>query len=311
MTQPEILPVSIVIPTFQREQVLLDTVKCLLRQSCLPAEILLVDQSPEHEQKTTDQLSDWDRQGQIKWVRLPRPSIPVAMNTGLKIATGPIVLFLDDDIEAGRELITAHLECHANHGEASAVVGQVLQPGQEPISLANSFPRSGLRADLKFPFNCNESKWVSNVIACNFSVKRNLALGVGGFDENFSGVAFRFETDFARRLINSGGRVLFCPKATIRHLQFRSGGTRSEGSHLTSASARHGMGDYYFAFLHGRGVEGWLYSVVRLFREVGTRFHLRHPWWIPVKLLGEIRAIALARQMFRQGPRHVSADPAT
>ena len=41
----------------------------------------------------------------------------------------------------------------------------------------------------------------------------------------------------------------------------------------------------------------------RPFREVRTRFHLRHPWFVPVKLLGEMRALLLALRLWRQGPR--------
>lgn len=43
------LPVSIVIPTYQRGQVLVDTVRHLLALAQPAAEILLIDQTREHE----------------------------------------------------------------------------------------------------------------------------------------------------------------------------------------------------------------------------------------------------------------------
>jgi len=141
-------------------------------------------------------------------------------------------------------------------------------------------------------------------MAGNLSVKRDRALAVGGFDANFTPpVAYRFETEFARRLVAAGGRIRFEPRASIRHLRAARGGTRSQGGHLTSSSPVHGVGDYYYALRCGRGWERFWYVLRRPLREVRTRFHLLHPWYIPVKLVGEVRALALAVRLHRGGPR--------
>jgi SAM-dependent methyltransferase len=136
------------------------------------------------------------------------------------------------------------------------------------------------------------------------SVDRALALSVGGFDENFiPPVSFRFETEFAKRLIAAGGKIRFSPEASIRHLRISTGGTRSRGSHMASFSPLHGAGDYYYALRCGKGLDRILYMLRRPFREVRTKFHLLHPWWIPVKFIGELRAMALAFRLDKTGPR--------
>ena len=43
-----------------------------------------------------------------------------------------------------------------------------------------------------------------------------------------------------------------------------------------------------------------LYLARKPFREVRTKFHLLHPWWIPVKLIGEIRALISAWSLSRR-----------
>ena len=296
----ERVAVSVVIPTYLREQVLLETVQVVLNQVPAPREILIVDQSPGHETSVAHQLQAWHDESSIRWIRLAEPSIPKSMNHGLRLATQPIVLFLDDDLTAASDLVGWHWRTHQQFPEAVAVVGQVLQPGEVSRNVAAREPRTGLRADLEFPFSRSESDWVSNVMAGNLSVNRDSALKVGGFDENFTGVAYRFETEFARRLISGGGKIRFCPEASINHLRAERGGTRSTGSHLTSADPKYGMGDYYYAFLHGKTVEAWRYSLRRMFREVRTKFHLKHPWWIPVKLVGEVRAMCRGSRMARE-----------
>ena len=281
---------SVVIPTYLREAELLNTIQLLLTQSKAPAEILVIDQSPDHEPETNHALDEYVRKSLIRWIRLNEPSIPKSMNLGLNEAISPVVLFLDDDIAAGNNLIEAHLMAHLKGGGLTAVAGQVLQPGEVPQDVNVGWCRSGLQADLELPFFSRRGDWIANVMAGNLSVDRAFALRIGGFDESFIGVAYRFETEFARRMIKHCGKIWFCPEASINHLRAARGGTRATGSHLKSADPKYGIGDYYFAFLHGEGWESWSYSFRRAIREIRTKFHLSHPWWIPVKLLGEVRA---------------------
>jgi GT2 family glycosyltransferase len=297
---------SIVIPTYGREQVLVNTIAALERQRQaleVASELWLIDQTPVHEPATQLALRSWQQQGRLRWQRLSRPHLTRAMNTGLLRASGEIVLFLDDDIEPSPGLLAAHVAAHRRHPEAWAVVGQVLQPGQRPQALQPPPRRGPLWRDLDFPFNSTHGAWIENAMAGNLSLRRNKALAIGGFDERFPPpVAARFETEFAKRLIAAGGRIRFAPHASLRHLAASAGGTRSRGSHLTSASGHHGVGDCYYALRCGRGLQRFWYVLRRPLREIRTRFHLRHPWWIPVKLIGELRAIGHALWLWSQPP---------
>lgn len=268
-------------------------------------EVLVIDQTPAHETATSQQLQAWNSAGDIRWIRRDAPGIPQAMNAGLIAAQNELVLFLDDDIIPAAGLVAAHKQAHAQHS-VDAVVGQVIQPWQQPEEIQPLHLLSGLQADFDFPFHSTVSGPVQNVMAGNLSVMRDKALAIGGFDEHFIGSAYRFETEFARRLIASGGDIWFSGEASIRHLRVPSGGTRQKGDHRASADPRHGVGDYYFALRHG-GREAFGYCLHRMVREVCTKFHLVRPWYIPVKLLGELRAWLWARQLVQNGPRLVEA----
>lgn len=298
-----LLPLSVAVPTFGRHEVLTNTIQSLLDLNENPVEILVIDQTPEHNNVTTQKLIRWNDQGDIRWLKRARPSITESMNCAIQEAASPLVLFLDDDITPYPGLLTAHQHCHAEFPEIWASVGQVIQPWQQPE--ASEAPRklTGLRQDFDFPFHSTLPAWVTNVMAGNLCVRRDKALQLGGFDENFIGSAYRFETDFARRVIAAGGRIRFQPHAGIQHLRISSGGTRTTGDHLRSANPAHGVGDYYYALQHGRSGQFCKYATWRIFREVSTRFHLRRPWWIPVKFLGELRAVLWAIQMSRRGPK--------
>jgi len=283
--------ISIAIPTYGRDQVLIETVQALLNLSSPACNLLVIDQSPFHSIETERQLEQWQKLHKIDWVRRDRPSIVGAMNDALRRVDTQLVLFLDDDIIPISELVEVHQRAHTNDSDLWATVGQVIQPWQQPASILPARKMFGLRTDWDFPFNSTIDNDVQNVMAGNLCVHRERTLSIGCFDENFVGSAFRFETEFARRVGNAGGKVRFLGNAGIRHLRVPSGGTRSTGSHLTSASPLHGQGDYYYAFLHGWPLEKWIYSLRRIVREVLTKFHATHPWWIPVKLVGELRAM--------------------
>jgi GT2 family glycosyltransferase len=295
------LDVSVVIPTYRREQVLLDTLMALSRQAA--SEILVVDQTPQHTPAVEEALACLDTRGTIRWRRLPQPSIPRAMNEGLRQARRDIVLFLDDDILPGAGLLEAHARAYTPG--TVAVAGQVLRPGQSS-SPPRAYQSSGFAADLDFPFESNVAAWITNGMAGNLSVMRDAARAVGGFDENFIGAAYRFETEFCRRLARRG-RIRYEPTASIRHLQSPTGGIRSFGDHRRSASPAHAVGDYYFALGQRPLSAALAYVARRPLRCVATRFHLRRPWWIPVKLAGELGGLVLAAALWIRGPRLLEA----
>mgnify|MGYP003605582468 FL=1 len=299
----ERVPVSVAIPTYGREAVLVRTVEQLLAQRPAAAEILVLDQTIAHEPATDAHLRDWHAAGRIRWIRIAEPSQPQALNRGLRCATQEIVLCLDDDVEVEPAFVGAHARCYAD-AAVVGVAGQVLQPGQAPRTGYVHVDSGDPLAAQDFDFSSAAAAWVRNGMSGNLSFRRAAALAVGGFDENFlPPVSYRFDAEFCARLCRAGGRLRFEPAATVRHLRAARGGTRTTGSHLTSASPAHGVGDYYFALRCGRGWPRMRYLLRRPFREVWTRFHLLHPWWIPVKFVGELRALALALRLHRRGPR--------
>lgn len=300
--------VTVAIPTYGRDEVLVDTVEQMLGLQPPARDLWILDQTPEHAPSAQQRLEEWNCSGHIEWVRLATPSTPAAMNRALSRAPGAVMLFVDDDIVPGERLVQAHAEAHAEKPDVWAVSGQVLQPGETSRDAAAPPAASeGWLADLDFPFYSSRPAVIENVMAGNLSVKREAVTAIGGFDEQFVGAAYRFESDFAKRIVHAGGKIHYEPAASIKHLRASRGGTRMHGSHLTSASPMHGVGDYYFALRHGEGAGRDRYIRRRLMREISTRFHLTHPWYVPIKLVGEIRALALARRMVREGPRLMSA----
>jgi GT2 family glycosyltransferase len=285
------VPLTVAIPTYRREQVLIDTISYLLELPQRAAEILVLDQTEKHEEETQAALSRLAQEGTIRWIRLDRPSIPAAMNRGLLQAAQPIVLFVDDDVRPEPQLLTAHLLAHDSNADG-LVAGRVIQPWQEGVEL---------RDDTPFHFATAKPSMVPEFIGCNFSVRRDVALKLGGFDENFVRVAYRYEAEFAHRYRSAGRKISFEPHACVHHLKVGAGGTRTYGDHLTTWRPDHAVGAYY----HGlrTGTPGEFFR--RPIAAVATRHHLRHPWRIPGTLLAELGGMLWAAALYLRGPRYL------
>jgi GT2 family glycosyltransferase len=288
--------VTIAIPTYNRGPILVETIARLLTLGAPAAEIVIVDQTPSYPAEIESRLRTWSDDGAIRWIRLAKPSIPGAMNHALHVATQPIVLFVDDDVIPTPPLAAEHARAYA--AGVRAVVGQVLQPGESAAHFDEARLHRGPLRDLEFPFNHDAATDVGNVIACNLSVDREHALAIGGFDERYVFAAYRFETDFALRVIASGGRVRFEPRAQLRHLRIPTGGVRAHGDPRRTAAPTHSVGDYLFAL--GHVPHFWRYAARRFRQNVFTRYTLRHPLAIPLKAMAEVRGYILARKLNRR-----------
>jgi glycosyltransferase involved in cell wall biosynthesis len=286
------MTLTVAIPTYGRDQVLIDSVTALLALDPPPWELLVVDQTPRHDDTTETRLAAWQAEGRLRWLRLPKPSITGAMNRALQEARGDRVLFLDDDILPDPSLLAAHERAGERQADAM-LAGRVLQPWHE----GQSDPEQG-----PFLFNSLVPRPIEEFMGGNVAIPRRQALALGGFDENFVRVAYRFEAEFAHRWRQAGHPIQYVPDALIHHLRAERGGTRSYGKHLTTFRPDHAVGRYYFQ-LRTRSLPSALAGSLRAWlSSVRSRHHLRHPWWIPPTLLAEGRGLLWALRLQLRGP---------
>jgi GT2 family glycosyltransferase len=279
--------ISVVIPTYRREQVLLDTLHHVAAQVRPGDEILVIDQTPQHESATEQALRRLVGTG-VRWYRRDRPHICAAMNAGALLARGELLLFLDDDVVPAPSLLEAHRTALSGDGPPPATCGQVLQPWHDaPVQhvkdLAEGF-------DAAYDRPCD----ILALMAGNFAIRRETYLRLGGMDENFFGACYRLEAELSYRIFRRIGRkVRFVPEASIRHLH-ASGGTRAFGHKDTWSGMGGVVGDYYFAMRCLAPVAALGYCLRRVVRAPVNRQTLRRPWRIPSLFLREVVAWAWA-----------------
>jgi len=288
--------ISVVIPSYLRESVLVDTVRHVVRQLGAGDEILVIDQSPTHEPGTESALADFELSERVRWYRKSRPSICEAMNVGALLARNEVVLFLDDDVVPAPGLLEVHREVLGRNDDLHAVNGQVLQPWHGAArDEVDDF-------ELGFDFAYAKEAEVVALATGNLAVRRGVFLAAGGMDENFAGGAYRCDADLGFRLWTfTGRRARFEPRASVRHLQ-AGGGTRAHGAKDSWASIDSAIGDHYFGMRWFSGSGALRHSSRRLLRAPFNRRTLRRPWLIPWILVRELVAFQRAFAKVRRGP---------
>ena len=290
--------ISVILPTYRREQILVDTLRSLELQLRAGDEILVIDQTLKHEPSTENALLQMTDAGSMRWIRKSTPNQAEAMNVGALLARGEVLLFLDDDIVPSAQLLDAHRREFGEKSSPPATCGQVLQPwNDQPLEQIGDF---SLRFNAAFARRCE----VVALMAGNFAIRRETFLLVGGMDENYRGSNYRNDSEMAYRIFKrTGQRLRFVPEASIRHL-LAAGGNRSFGHKDTWGGIGGSIGDYYFAVRSLSPAAAVAHCVRRFVKEPLNRYTIRHPWLIPSLYARELVAFIQASARIIRKPNN-------
>jgi len=143
-----------------------------------------------------------------------------ANNLGARVAETEFLLIVNPDcvVEAGA--VAALLDAARRYPDAGLLAPRIVEPGgrvffQPRSLLAPYLPNPSGRLVLPEGEAC--APFLSG--AC-FLIRRDLFLGLGGFDENI--FLFYEDDDFCRRLADAGRALIYVPRALVRHGRGRS-----------------------------------------------------------------------------------------
>lgn len=219
------LSISVIIPTYNRDQPLKDCLWSLFQQTFRNFEIIIVDQSdkefPEKERFSRKYAKF------LRILRMKKPSIPKAINLGIKKAKGKIVLMTDDDILADKKLLVSHMANYEDKN-VTGVVGRVITEGQKEEPDFLNVGRITPWGSVAGGYSSKIRQEIGNVIGCNVSFRKEILEKAAGVDENFVGNSLRWESDLALRVKRTGGKIVFDPKSEIVHARAETGGCRMD-----------------------------------------------------------------------------------
>ena len=156
------------------------------------------------------ECGDFDARS-IKLLRLENVERSAARNAGANIASGELLIFIDDDISVEADFVEAHLKAHAEWPDA-LLVGAIRLPKDAAQTTFGRF-RQDLE-DTGIPMTRGITAMRNFCAAANMAISKKRFEELGGFDVT---LASSEDQDLALRHTSRGGRIAFVPEARVVH----------------------------------------------------------------------------------------------
>ena len=163
--------ISVVIPSFNRANVITAAIQSVLMQDLERFELLVVDDGSSDGTLAVVQAIGDPRLGLYRMAR--NSGAPAARNAGARLARSPLIAFQDSDDEWRQGLLGAHVAALATHDVSFC------QLEQRYGDVATLYPTAGWQ----LPASMLEELLVTNHISTQtLAVRREAFMAVGGFD---------------------------------------------------------------------------------------------------------------------------------
>jgi glycosyltransferase involved in cell wall biosynthesis len=177
--------VSVVIPCYKQARYLGDALESVLRQDRPAGEVVVVDDgSPD------DVAAVVARYPTVRYHRQPNRGVNAARNTGLRLTSGGLVVFLDADDVLLPGALATNVRCHLENPGVAFVSGQMRRVDAELRPLEWQ-PRPHVQRDHYRQLLVDNDR----IYPCASMYRRAAVAGAGGWDE-----AVHFATDWELNL---------------------------------------------------------------------------------------------------------------
>jgi GT2 family glycosyltransferase len=211
--------VSVVIPTHNRIEQLKRVLTALECQDYALDDFEVIVISDGSSDGTDEYLRALNTPLHLHAVAQPNQGVAAARNSGVRHATGEIVLFVDDDVVPVPQLITEHMRTHSAHADHVIVLGPMLTPEGFHMSRWVRWEQAMLTKQYEAMRDGKYAPSARQFYTGNTSLARAYLLATGGFDENFRRAE---DVELAYRLAERGLQFVFNHNAIGYHYAERS-----------------------------------------------------------------------------------------
>ncbi len=197
--------VSVVVPAYQAERFLAETLESALAQDYSPFEVVVVDNG------CTDRTAEIAARYPVRIVDRPHAGIAASRNTGVKAAQGEMLAILDADDLWPSDRLSLQVEHLLGHPELDIVMGMTqifLTPGVRRPEVEAWIARGPMAAH-----------------PSTMLVRRKLFETVGGFDES---IELSNDIDWLVRAKDQGARSATLPQVVLHYRMHEANNTRGQ-----------------------------------------------------------------------------------
>ncbi len=229
--------VSVVIPTYNRDECLLNLLDILLRQDYSNFEVIVFDQSEILSCAKKKYFQE--HAGRFFHHRSQTKGRAVAKNESLKLCRGEIILFCDDDIVPPLNFVRMHAQYHTDP-RIAAVSFRVLQ-SDLPYLRSKNILRITFYGRVKAGFHSDCECETESFTSANVSFARDVLFKTTGFDVSLAGTSVLEEPHLSFQFRALGYGIVFSNAISVMHIPQLSGNDEVRQNDIAG---------YYYQFHH-------------------------------------------------------------
>lgn len=201
------ISVSVIVPVYNRADLIGLVIEAILRQSYPPKEIIVVDDG------STDSTGEVVKRYPVRYIYQENRGPASARNRGFEVSSGEIVAFLDSDCIAREEWLENLIK-----GFDSIEVGAVA--GSYDIANPEAILSRLIHEEIKWRHS-RFKRFVRVFGSYNVAIRREVFKEVGGFDQSYR-TASGEDNDLSYMILRGGYKIRFVQDALVAHYHTES-----------------------------------------------------------------------------------------
>ena len=203
---------SVIIPTFQRCASVGRALAALARQSVPAADYEVIVSIDGSEDGTREAVASFAAPYALTGLWHANRGRAAAVNAGLAVAQGELVVLLDDDMEPAPGWLAAHGAAHAANERRGVMGAAPISFDARARPVVRHYVGLKFNAHMQHLANARSALSLRDFYSGNFSIRRAVLASVGAFDEAFR-IYGNEDLELSLRLTRAGVTLVFAPEA--------------------------------------------------------------------------------------------------
>jgi len=203
--------ISVVIPTYERCDSVARVLRALVHQTFPSADYEVIVSINGSDDGTREMVAAFEAPHDLRAIWQPERGRAAACNAGIRAARGELIVLLDDDMEPTADFLAIHARAHPDGSRLGvfAAVPVVVDGASSPVV---EYIASNFDLHLEKLARPDHEVGIRDFYSGNFSIRRDVLLEIGLFDEGFKSYGNE-DGELAIRLRQAGVRLTYSAEA--------------------------------------------------------------------------------------------------
>jgi GT2 family glycosyltransferase len=206
--------VSVIIPTYNRRDSVERALRALAHQTLAPETYEVIVSIDGSQDGTREMVAAFAAPYQLSGIWQPNQGRAAACNAGIRSAQGEVLVIMDDDMEPASDCLECHSRAHPV-GSRFGLMGAVPMYCQETDPPVAAYVAAKFNRHLANLARSDHRLTLRDFYSGHFSIRREVLLEVGLFDESFR-IYGNEDLELSLRLLKAGVTLKYSAETLAR-----------------------------------------------------------------------------------------------